>query len=205
MTIYILATTRTGQEFATADAINNLLHRPDPDGDLRSMGATAVVPRKVQNIPAKDGKPASYEYRPFMPQYIFLAMSEGAWHKTQRDPMHHTKPNGQRGILQPPRKALDILPRTWGEFQDFAARAEAACNRRIEQIERGEAVARYRKGDKLRILGDMANGQLRSEVAEFLRLDAKGRIIAQSVGIEVLGKPFTMTLDAGDVEAIAAE
>ena len=51
----------------------------------------------------------------------------------------------------------------------------------------------------------MATGQLRSQVAEFLRLDGKGRIIAQSVGMEIMGKPFTMTLDAGDVEAIAAE
>ena len=192
MTLYILATTRIGHEFATADAINDI-------------GALAVVPRKVQHVPSQIGKRASYDYRPFMPQYMFLAMTEAQWHQIHTAPIYWTKPNGQRGILPAPRRALDILPRTWGEFQAFAHRAEMACDRRIEQIERGEAVARYRHGDKLRIIGDMATGQLRSQVAEFLRLDGKGRIIAQSVGMDIMGKPFTMTLDAGDVEAIAPE
>jgi transcription antitermination factor NusG len=201
MTMYILATTRTNHEFATADAIN-------------AMGALAVVPRKVQHIPAQNGKRASYDYRPFMPQYIFLAMTEAQWHEIHSRPMYWDKPVGKtkdgqiitkRIILDPPRRALDILPRTWADFQAFAHRAELACDRRIEQIERGDAVARYRRGDKLRILGDMTQGQLRAEVATFLRLDAKGRIVAESVGVEVFGKPFTMTLDAVQVEAIAAE
>jgi len=190
--MYILATTRTGNEFATAEAIN-------------AMGAMAVVPRKVQHIPAQNGKRATYDYRPFMPQYIFLAMTEAQWHETHTAPIYWIKPNGERGILPAPRRALDILPRTWADFQAFAHRAELACARRVEQIERGDAVARYRRGDKLRILGDMTQGQLRAEVATFLRLDAKGRIVAESVGVEVFGKPFTMTLDAVQVEAIAAE
>ena len=205
MTLYLLCTTRTHHEFATANAINDMTHRPDPTGDLRSMGAVAVVPRRIKQTEARDGKAASYDYAPFMPQYIFLAMSDAAWHQTQSAPLYNVNTKGERIILQPPRKVLEILPRSWAECQGFAHRAEIACDRRIEQIERGEAMTRYRKGDKLRILGDVATGQLRPQFAAFIGLTAKGQILAESIGMEVLGKPFKVTLDPGDVEAMAAE
>jgi len=203
--MYILATTRTGQEFTTAEAINRMMHRPDPDGDLRPAGALAVVPRRIVIVQGKDGKSATYEYRPFLPNYVFLAMDELLWSRIIGRNKDCILRDDRARTIPPPFHQDDILPRTWADFQAFAHRAELACARRIEQIERGDAVARYRRGDKLRILGDMTQGQLRAEVATFLRLDAKGRIVAESVGVEVFGKPFTMTLDAVQVEAIAAE
>ena len=47
MTLYLLIRTHSRAEFATAAAINAMLHRPDPDGDLRPIGAVALVPREV--------------------------------------------------------------------------------------------------------------------------------------------------------------
>lgn len=182
--IYILGSTKRGAEFATADAINN-------------MGGLAVVPRRVDIITRKDGKRA-WEYRPFLPNYLFLAISAPMWHQISALRLF-----GPTGILPPIRKQLDLLPRTWGEFQDFAQRSEFACDRRIEQFEAGLRVAVYRRGDKLRILGDMLDGQLRDKLATFVGLDRKGQIIAEVQGMELMGKPVKVTL--GPMQAMAAE
>ena len=187
--IHILASTRPHHEFATAAAIN-------------AMGGIAIVPRRCDVI---DGQPV---YRPFLPNYMFLAISERQWHEFHAGPMFHDRPrkNGAtRTILPPFRKVLDILPRTWGQFQEFAERAEFACQRRLDQWETGIKVARYRKGDKLQIIGDLLDGQLSGHIAEFMHLDKRGRIVATVQGVEMLGKPITVRLEPGDVQGIAAE
>ena len=198
--MYILATTRTGQEFATADAINSMMHRPDPDGDLRPAGALAVVPRRIIIAPGKDGKRATYEYKPFLPNYVFLAMDELLWSRIisrnkatiLRDDRHRT--------IQPPRHQDDILPRTWASFQTFAARAEIEAQRQIDTFEAGQRVTRYSKGDKLRIIGDMMDGQLHGLWARFLRME-NGRAVVEPEGMTMLGKQITVRLEPGQIAA----
>lgn len=180
--MHILTHAAQSHEFATADAINEL-------------GALAVVPRRVDFAP--DGQ--SYSYRPFLPNYLFCVMTEAQWHSIHRDRLF--RPDGS--ILPPIRRILDILPRTWGEFQGFAARAELACEYRIEQFETGRKVRRYKAGDRLRIIGDMLDGQLRDKLARFIKLDGKGGIVVQVEGLEFMGKPIRATLKPG--QAMAAE
>lgn len=182
--IYILASTKRAAEFDTADAIN-------------AMGGVAVVPRRVDIITRKDGKRA-WEYRPFLPNYLFLTMPAPMWHQ-----INFYRLFGPDGILPPVRKQLELLPRTWSQFQDFAQRAETACDRRIEQFEADMKVATYRRGEKLRILGDMLDGQLRDKLATFMGLDKQGRIIAEVPGLEIMGKPVKVTLQP--TQAMAAE
>lgn len=186
--IHILAATRNRFEFATADAINE-------------AGGIAIVPRRVWF----DTEGAT-NFAPFLPGYIFLALSEAQWHEFHNGPLYAPKyRNGEaigRAILPPFRKVLDILPRTWADFQGFAARAEAECLRRIDQHETGLKAAKYRKGDRLRIFGDLMYGQLRDHIAEFQRLDPQGRVIATVPSVTMLGKPMTVTLQPGQVEAV---
>lgn len=188
--IHILASARPHYEFATARAINDL-------------GGIAIVPRRVDMV---DG---AQVYRPFLPNYMFLALTEGQWHQFHGARLFWDKPrrNGDpvRTILPEFRKVLDLLPRTWGDFQAFADRAEQACLRRIEQYETGLKVAAYRRGDKLRIVGNMLDGQLAGHMAEFMALDTQGRIVVKVVGMEMMGKPVTATLKPGQVQGIAAE
>jgi len=188
--IYILASTQTRYEFATSDAIND-------------MGGIAIVPRRVDIL---DGKPV---YRPFLPNYMFLALSEAQWHQFHTARLFHMKPqrNGEpvRTILPPFRKVLDILPRTWADFRAFAERAEQACQRRIDQWETGLRVASYRRGDMIQIIGDLMGGQLHDPLAEFLHLDRQGRIVAKVQGMEMMGKPVSVTVRAEQVRGIAAE
>ncbi len=188
--LYILASTANRHEFQTADAIND-------------AGGIAIVPRRVDIV---DGQPV---YRPFLPNYMFLALTEAQWHQFHNGPLYWMKPqrNGDpvRTILPPFRKVLDILPRTWADFQGFAERAEVECDRRIEQYETGLTVARYRPGDLIQIVGNLLHGQLEHQIAEFLHLDGKGNIVAKVRGVEIMGKPITATLDPKDVRGIAAE
>ena len=180
---YILATSRYNFEFRTADAITEL-------------GGFAVVPRRVEITKRKDGT-TGYDYHPFIPNFIFAAMTEEQWFSATRKRIFHA---GK--ILPPIRRQLDILPRTWSDFQDFADRAERACDHRIEQHEAGLKVARYRKNDVLRIIGsDLLDGQLKDQFAKFIRLDQNGRIEAHVDGVLMMGKPVVVTLDPGSVMA----
>lgn len=182
MTIYLLARTHSRHEFDTAAAINDL-------------GALAVVPRKVAIIPAKDGKPERIEYSPLLPRLMFLACTESQWHEWHSHRLH-----GPQGILPPIRRELDILPRTWASFQDFAARAEQECEYRLGLHEAGRKVRNYRPGDMLRIIGgDLLDGQL----GEFIRLE-HGRVVVQTK-LVMMGKPVVARLQPGEVMGVAAE
>ena len=184
--IYMLARTHSRHEFATAAAINEL-------------GALAVVPRAVSIIPAKDGKPERIEYRPLLPRALFLACTDEQWHHMQGNRLH-----GPQGILPPIRRDLLILPRTWADFQAFAARAEQECEYRRGMHEMGRKVRNYRRGDIIRIIGtDMLDGQLRDQLARFVRLD-KGRVVVET-GVMLMGKPVTARLDPAHVTSMAAE
>ena len=192
----ILATAPRNHEFAIAAAID-------------SMGGLAIVPRQVVISYDKTGKQVSYDYRPFLPNYVFLSLTEAQWHQIKAERLFHMKPSKDgepiRTILPELRRVLDILPRTWQHFTEFSERAELACNLRIEQHERGVAVRRYKQGDVLRIVGDdLMGGQLRDKLARFMRLDGE-KIVAEVQGMDMMGKPLTATLDGWNVEGIAAE
>ena len=195
---YILATARTHYEFATAEAIN-------------AAGGFAVVPRRVDIVKHPKTGVTSPQYRPFLPNFIFVATTEEAWFAMQSKRLFSPK-----GILPPIRKELDIPQRVWTGFTDgkgkehdgvqhFFARSETECQIRIEKFERGCKAARYRKGDMIRIIGaDLLDGQLRDKLARFVRMDKSGKIEAIAEGITIMGKPVTVRLDPGDV-GIAAE
>jgi hypothetical protein len=185
--MYILAYAPSGKEFATADAIN-------------ALGALAVVPRKVIFA---DGLPGGYGYRPFLPRYMFLAIDPLTWSRIIH--WQHPLRDDTGKVLQPPGYCDEILPRTWVDFQGFAERAEMAAQIRIEQFEAGNRVAGYKPGDRIRILGDLLDGQLKDRLATFVKLDGQGHIIATPDGVEMMGKPIRVTLAAHDVEGIAAE
>lgn len=182
---YIVATTKSNFEFRTADAIND-------------AGGFAVVPRRVEIVKDKAGK-VSYDYRPFLPNFIFCAISEQQWHEYQTKRLF-----GTSGILPLMRRELDILPRTWIDFQGFAERAERACDLRIEQFEAGRRAWRYRKNDMIEIIGsEVLNGQLKGCMARFVRIDGKGRIEAIVDGVTIMGKPVRVAVDPGDVRMAA--
>jgi protein involved in polysaccharide export with SLBB domain len=184
--IYILASARARYEFDTEAAIND-------------AGGFAVVPRWVEIIPAKDGKPERMEYRPLLPRMMFLACSESQWHQ-----FHGKRLHGPNGILPPIRRDLEILSRTWADFQSFAARAEQECEYRIAMHEQGRKVRNYRRGDIIRIIGtDMLDGLLRDQLARFVKLD-KGKVIAET-SVMFMGKPVTARLDPAHVTGMAAE
>ena len=193
---YIVATTRTHYEFATANAIND-------------AGGFAVVPRRLDPVKDKQGVTVDHVYRPFLPNFIFLSVTEEQFYEYQTKRLFWLKPQREgdpiRTILPKMRRDTDILPRTWGEFQGFAERAERACELRLEQHEQGKAVARYRKGDLIRIMGDMLDGQLRDKLARFIRLDKQGRVEVEVEGFTLMGKPITATLAPSNVQGIAAE
>lgn len=183
--MHILASARAHYEFRTAEAIND-------------AGGLAIVPRKVSITPPKDGKPAKIEYRPFIPNYMFLAVTEKQWHD-----VHDGRLCDVHGKLLPPfRKVLDIIPRTWGEVQAFDQRAELECDYRLKVHERGLRVQHYKRGDILRIFGaDLLDGQLHDTLATFIKLDAQGRIVAET-GARMMGKPVLITLDGANVGAV---
>lgn len=186
MTLHLLIATRARYEFATEDAIND-------------AGAMAVVPRRVEIIPAKDGKPERTEYRPLIPRMMFLACTEAEWHKFNGGRLF----NGGK-LLPPIRREIEILPRAWADFQGFAARAEQECQYRIGLHEAGRKVRNYRRGDVLRIIGsDMLEGQLRDQLARFVKLD-KGKVVVET-GVVIMGKPVMARLDPGQVTGMAAE
>lgn len=197
MMLYLLARTKARHEFATADAINDL-------------GAVAVVPRKVFTTPPKDGKPANYDFRPLIPGAMFLAIDPITWHRIKSNQKGYTLHDAQGRKLRAPTMIEDILPRTWsggrdGGVQGFAERAEMEAQRQVDRFEAGLKVVRYKAGDKLRIVGDLIHGQLRDHFARFVRIDDKGRIEAVVDGLEMMGKPVHVRLQAHDVDGIAAE
>ena len=89
-------------------------------------------------------------------------------------------------------------------MQGFADRAERDAAFRIEQWETGLRVARYRRGDRVRIMGDILFGELANLMGEFVRIDRKGRIIVRAEGKTMLGRPIEVTLDPSQVR-LAAE
>lgn len=186
MTLYLLARTHARAEFATADAINDL-------------GAVAVVPRAVSIIPPKDGKPERIEYRPLLPRMLFLACTEAQWHQFSAKRLH-----GPQGILPPIRRELDILPRTWASFQDFAARAEQQCEYRRGRHEAGKKVANMRRGDIVEMInGSIGDLELRGKMGKYLGVK-DGKVHVQT-DVLLMGKPVVARLEMGDFVGVAAE
>lgn len=186
MTLYLLAATRTHHEFATETAINDL-------------GAYALVPRRVEITPAKDGKPERIEYRPLLPRMMFLACSESQWHTFSAKRLH-----GPNRILPPIRRELVILPRTWASFQDFAARAEQECEYRIGCHEAGKRVKKMKPGQIIRMINaTIADMDLAGRMGRVVRMEG-GKVLVQT-DVMLMGKPVVARLDPGQITGMAAE
>lgn len=193
--IYLLAKVHSRKEFDTADAINNMLHRPDPDGDLRPIGAVAVVPREVVITPAKDGKPERIDYRPLLPRLMFLACTQEQWHQFQTARIY-----GPAGILPPIRRELDILPVHWAGLQAFAARAEQECEYRIGRHEAGKKVANMRPGDIIRMInGTIGDVELAGRMGKVIRV--QGTKVHVQTDVELMGKRVVARMDVGQIAA----
>jgi len=197
--MYILATTRTNHEFATADAINRMMHRPDPDGDLRSMGGLVIVPRTVEITQAKGDKPDRIEYKPLLPRLLFIAMGE--------DQLHHIVTKrimGPEKLLPPIRRNFDILPRNWAQIQAFAKAADQDCEYRMGVHEAGKKVRNVRPGDIVRMIDcSIADKELAGRIGKVVRVH-RGKIHVET-DIIIMGKPVTARLDPRHITGIAAE
>lgn len=199
MTLYLLAQCKPGKEFATADAINDL-------------GALAVAPRRVSTRPRKDGKGDTLVDLPLLPGILFIAIDANTWHRIRsRDPWHVLR-DGLGNVLRPPnileeikKRKKEVTPKAWESVRGFVQRAEEEALRQEVNFEAGRRVRRYRKGDRLRIVGDMLYGQLRGYVVNFVGLDDKGKIVAEVEGMQMLGKPVKVTLNPQDAVDWAAE
>lgn len=196
--IHLLARVHSRHEFTTAQAINAMLHRPDPDGDLRPIGAVALVPREVIIIPAKDGKPERIDYRPLLPRLMFLACTEAQWHQFQTQRIY-----GPAGILPPIRREFDLLPVHWAGLQAFAARAEMECAYRIGCHEAGKKVANMRPGDIIRMIeATIGDVDLAGRLGKVVRTE-RGKVHVQT-DVELMGKRVVVRLDVGQI-GMAAE
>lgn len=203
--IYLLAQCKLGKEFATADAINGL-------GALKNTVTLAVAPRRVGTRPRKDGKGDALVDLPLLPGILFIAIEPDTWHRIRRREPWHILRDGLGNVLRAPVILEEIKPRkgeavpsTWVSVQGFVQRAEQEAQRQEENFEAGLRVRRYRKGDRLRIVGDMLHGQLRGYVVNFVGLDDKGKIVAEVEGMQMLGKPVKVTLNPQDAVDWAAE
>ena len=94
--IRILAYTRAGREFETADALNEL-------------GALAISPRKVETIRLPKQRRPQVVESPFLSNYLFCAMDPDHWHQAKRDNIAFTI-------------CRDIGPHEWRNVQAFAQR-----------------------------------------------------------------------------------
>ena len=199
MTIYLLARTHSRKEFDTADAINAMIHRPDPEGDLRPTGAVAVVPREVIITPARDGKPEAITYRPLLPRLMFLACTEAQWHDFQ-----HKRIYGPAGILPPIRREFDLLQVHWAGLQAFAARAEMECEYRIGCHEAGKRVKKMKAGQIIRMINaTIADVDLAGRMGRVVRMEG-GKVLVET-DVLLMGKPVVARLEPGQIMGMAAE
>ena len=199
--IYILARVHSRHEFNTADAINNMTHRPDPDGDLQPIGAVAVVPREIVIERADPGanKKESITYRPLLPRLMFLACTEQQWFQFQS----HRLFNQFGQVLPPIRREMDILPRSWAGLQAFAARAELECDFRLERFNAGKRVGKIRPGDVIRMIdATIADIDLAGRMGKVLRVQG-GKVFVQT-DVQMMGKPVVAELQPRQI-GIAAE
>ena len=198
MTLYLLIRTHSRAEFATAAAINAMLHRPDPDGDLRPIGAVALVPREVIITPARDGKPEAITYRPLLPRLMFLACTERDWHQFQTQRLY-----GPQGILPPIRREFDLLPVHWAGLTAFAARAEQECEYRLGCHEAGKKVKKMKPGQIIRMINTtIADVDLAGKLGRVVRMEG-GKVHVQT-DVEIMGKPVVVRLNPDQI-GIAAE
>jgi hypothetical protein len=210
--MYILATTRTGHEFATADAINAMMHRPDQDGDLRPMGAIAVVPRTVimeRKDKADPQSPWITTHKPLLPRLIFIACSEQAWH------IMASIAFAVAHDIKPIKRQLNIPKRQWightdkngvfhGGVQEFFARAEQECLYQAALHEAGRRKRNYRPGDLVRIIGpDLMTGQLGETLGRFIRQSSGKATIETSMVL--MGKPVRTDVDMATIVGMSAE
>ena len=198
--MHILARVRSGHEFATAEAINAMLHRPDPQGDLRPMGAVAIVPREViiERADKGAGKPERITYRPLLPRMMFLACTESAWHLFQTKRIFH---NGQP--LPPIAREFDIPARSWAGCQDFAARAEQLCAYRIGRHEAGKRVRAIRPGQIVEMINATIGDQdLAGRMGKVVKVQ-DGKVHVET-NVVFMGKAVVARLDVAQI-GVAAE
>lgn len=205
MTLHILARVRSGHEFSTAEAINAMLHRPDPEGDLRPLGAVAIVPRTVNDVRDKKRNLVPTE-QPALHGYMFLKIREQHWHRVKSG-LWLQMPNGTRkrgGVHM-----VDEIPeKEWRGVQRFAAEIEMDYQHRMAEIDDRQWVkehpgprmylAPYNVADKLHLLG----GDLEARFVKSL-----GTVDAPMIEAEVMlmGRAVKVTTSPDKVEKWAAE
>jgi len=191
--IYILATTNTGREFATSDAIND-------------MGGHAVVPRTIDEIRDKKTRKHIMAEMPALARYMFLAISADQWHQI-KDGVMIRLPNGTRK-RSPITKVDEILPKEWERVKDFFAEIEMDYQYRTALLDDEEwqaqhpgprkYLAPYNVADKLHLLG----GDLQARFVQSL-----GTVDAPMIEAEVMmfGREVKVKVEPDKVRKWAAE
>ena len=173
MTLHLLAYAPRGQEFEIADAVN-------------AMGAIAIVPRMVELIRLPKQRRPQISESPFLPNYIFCALTPDEWHAAPKELA----------------TVRFIGPQNWRRVQAFAQQVESDYQHRMAQIEAGNRLSEYNHGDVLEILGGVMQGQL----ATFRRLiEGKVPMIEAEVQMQLLGRPVIATVDPINARKVAAE
>ena len=178
--IHILASTRTGHEFAEVDAIND-------------MGPLAFTPRRVQITVAAAGKPERIDYLPLLPRLLFIACTEVEWHRIATKRIVW-----ESRALPPIRRVLEIPPRAWAGCQEFAARAEQECLYRIGLHEAGKKVRNLRKGDIVRMIaGCIGDVELAGRMGRVVGV--KAGLVEVTTDVQIMGKSVTARVGAMDL------
>ena len=135
---YLLAYVRSGQEFATANAIND-------------EGGLAVAPRKVELVRHATHHKWEPVESPLLPNYVFCAVTPAQYYTAGQALQVH-------GIR--PRMVMMFDKRQWVNVQAYAQRAEADYQFRMEQAEGRKYLSPYSPGDALQLLGGALIGQM---------------------------------------------
>lgn len=207
MTLYLLCTTATGQEFAVAEG-------------LAGMGIDATVPRKAEEQRDKKQRKDVLVELPVLSNYLFLAISEADWHRISAGVwLTSTRWHAKFPRLITTRKRVMIhraCPISQAEWdincrpffaaveQDYLVRmdmAEAEIMNAKWDKDRPEPrkyLAPYNIDDRLGLLG----GALQ---ARFKR--ARGTLDAPLIEAEVMlfGREVKLTVAPDHVKGIAAE
>ena len=193
---FILATTRTHHEFATADAIV-------------AAGGHALVPREAELVRLPKQRRPTIVERPYLPGYIFLSLTPAQWHQIKKDGKIHFTPK------------REILPAEWDRYvtpfvqhietfyqycmEDIDRQMAEIQRMTDEEVKRAEAILKLPKlnrGETIKLLGGIFAGQ----DAIFEGIDDSGQAPVLKVtikGVQMFGKSVQIAVDPVDVRHAA--
>lgn len=167
MTTWWLGYAKAGREFEVRD-------------ELRGMGITCEVPRKVEakRVPTKRTPVAVTT--PYLGNYVFIHCSNDQWHQA-----HGTK--HLASTMQPISEQF-----TRRHLMEFIDRVELDYSTRMDAIRAGEQVSEYEPGDRIEILSGPLKGQMATfkRIVEnanelFPRIEAEGQLFGRAVKVDV--------------------